>query len=413
MRPAAISLFAAIFLSFALTASAQTPDRRVEAERLANSGAYAAALKAFQAIAAANPDDIEARLWIARMHTKLGHPEHAADVYRSVLAAQPQNLDALLGLGNSLVALGRLNEAADALNRAEGIAADRPAVLTAQGHLHEAAKRNTLALAYYLRAIALDPSNTDARQAADGLRALRAHRLEVGYDFQRATASSDIVQDVSRDAHVGSLELNGRASDALRVFGRVQVQSAFDSNEQRAGGGIEWAASRHAVVRAGLLKGIDPVFLPDTDGFFDVAFVRGRTRWSVDVQGAQFDSGDLWLFGPGVAVALPRSGEASIRYYRGRFSTPFALAPITTDTIALALQGRPTRRSRAAVGYTHGIDRLDWLTVDRVTFEADTISFSVGLDFTPFAGIEAGYDFQSRPAGTNVHRARAGLVYRF
>jgi tetratricopeptide (TPR) repeat protein len=413
VQSAAISLFAAIFLSFALAASAQTPDRHAEAERLANSGAYAAALRAFQAIAAANPGDIEARLWIARMHTKLGHPEHAADVYRSILAAQPQNLDALLGLGNSLVRLGRLNEAGDALNRAEAIAADRPAVLTAQGHLHEAAKRDTLALAYYLRAIALDPADADARQAADGLRALRAHRLEVGYDFQRATGPSDVVHDGSRDAHVGSLELNGRASDALRVFGRVQVQSAFDSDEQRAGGGIEWAATRHAVIRGGLLMGIDTVFLPDTDGFFNATFVQGRTRWSVDVQGAQFDSGDLWLFGPGLALSLPRGGEASIRYYRGRFSTPFALVPITTDSVALGLQGRPTRRSRAAVGYTHGIDRLDWLTADRITFEADTISFRVGFDFTPFAGIEAGYDFQSRPAGTNVHRARAGLVYRF
>ena len=410
---AAIGLFAAVFFTLlALTASAQAPDRRLEAQRLADSGAYAAALKAFQAIAAANPDDIEARLWIARMHAKLGHPEHAADVYRSILAVQPQNLDALLGVGNSLVALGRLNEAADALNRAETIAADRPAVLTAQGRLHEAAKRDTLALAYYLRAIALDPSNTDARQAADGLRALRAHRLELGYDFQRVTASSDLT-DVSRDAHVGSLELNGRATDALRIFGRVQLQSEFDSSEQRVGGGIEWAPTPHAAVRAGLLQGIDTVSLPDTDGFFDVAFVQGRTRWSAGVQGARFDSGDLWLFGPGLAVTLSRGSEASIRYYRGRFSTPFEVAPITTDTIALALQGRPTRRSAVWVGYTHGIDRLDWLTIDRITFEADTISFRAGLDFTPFAGIEAGYDFQSRPAGTNVHRARAGLVYRF
>src|SRR5512132_2737835 len=173
-----MSLIAAICLSLAVTAGAQTPrsDPHAEAERLANSGAYAAALRAFQAIAAANPDDIDARLWIGRMHTRLGHPEHAANVYRSILATQPQNLDALIGLGNSLVALGRLKEAADALNRAEAMAADRPAVLTAQGHLHEAANRTTLALAYYLRAISLDPSNTDAKQAADALRALRAHR---------------------------------------------------------------------------------------------------------------------------------------------------------------------------------------------------------------------------------------------
>ena len=191
LEPAVIGFLTALCLTIALGASAQTPvsERRAEAERLANSGAYAAALQAFQAIAAANPDDIEARLWIGRMHAKLGQHEHAADVYRSILAAQPQNLDALVGLGNSLVALGRLKEAGDALSRAEAMAADRPAVLDAQGRLHQAANRTSLALAYYLRAVALDPSNADARQAADALRALRAHRLEIDYDFQRLTES--------------------------------------------------------------------------------------------------------------------------------------------------------------------------------------------------------------------------------
>jgi len=414
LEPAVIGLLAALCLTIALTASAQTPvsERRAEAERLANSGAYAAALTAFQAIAAANPDDIEARLWIGRMHAKLGRHEHAADVYRSILAAQPQNLDALVGLGNSLVALGRLREAGDALSRAEAIAADRPAVLAAQGRLHQAANRTTLALAYYLRAIALDPSNADARQAADALRALRAHRLEIDYDFQRVTDSSDFV--AHDDAHVGTFDVNARVSDPLRVFARVQVESAFGFDDQRVGGGIEWAATRRTAIRAGVLKGIDTVLLPDIDGFFNVSIVNGRARWSFDVQGAEFeDDENLWIAGPAVAVTLPRNGEVSLRYYHGSLTTPFAVDPFTTDSVAIGLQGRLTRRSRAGVSYTHGIDRLDWLTIDRVAFESDTVAFRVGFDFTPFAGVEGGYDYQSRPGGVTVHRARAGLVYRF
>lgn len=417
LEPAVISFLTALCLTIALSASAQTPvsERRAEAERLANSGAYAAALQAFQAIAAANPDDIEARLWIARMHAKLGRQEHAADVYRSILAAQPQNLDALVGLGNSLVALGRLKEAGDALSRAEAIAADRPAVLDAQGRLHQAANRTTLALAYYLRAVALDPSNADARQAADALRALRAHRVEIDYDFQHWTDSSGAIPDTADvDAHVGTFGLNARVSDPLRVFARVQAESAFGFDDQRAGGGIEWAATRFVAIRAGVLKGIDTVLLPDIDGFFNASIVNGRARWSFDAQGAEFeDDENLWLFGPAVAVTLPRNGEVSIRYYHGRLTTPFAVDPFTTDSVAIGLQGRLTRRSRAAVSYTHGIDRLDWLTIDRVAFESDTVGFRVGFDFTPFAGVEGGYDFQSRPGGVSVHRARAGLVYRF
>ena len=55
VQSAVMSLITAMCLSIALTASAQTPspDRRAEAERLANAGAYDAALRTFQAIAAA------------------------------------------------------------------------------------------------------------------------------------------------------------------------------------------------------------------------------------------------------------------------------------------------------------------------------------------------------------------------
>src|SRR5215212_3559381 len=76
-------------------------------------------------IAAAIPDDIDARMWIARLQALTGQPEHAVAVYRSILAVQPQQVDALIGVGDALVTLGHLDEAADALNRAEALAAER------------------------------------------------------------------------------------------------------------------------------------------------------------------------------------------------------------------------------------------------------------------------------------------------
>src|SRR6476469_5270894 len=117
-------LISAAFLGAALLAAPQAQDPRAEAERLARTGAHAQALKQFQALAAANPDDIDVRLWIARLHAQMGHPEHAVDVYRSILAVQPQQMDALIGLGQSLVKLGRLGEASETLNRAEALGAD-------------------------------------------------------------------------------------------------------------------------------------------------------------------------------------------------------------------------------------------------------------------------------------------------
>jgi YaiO family outer membrane protein len=400
-----MSLISAAVLGVSLLAFSQAPDQRAEAERLANSGAYAAALRQFQAMAAANPDDIEARVWIGRLHARMGQPEHAASVYRSIIAVQPQNIDALVGLGTALLALGQLEEAADPLNRAEALAADRPAVLTAQGHLHGAANRTTLALAYYLRALALDPANADARAGADALRASRAHRLELDYDFQHMNAEID-------DAHVGTFEINARASDAVRIFGRGQVQRAFDFDEQRAGGGVEWSITRRAWLHAGALFGVDTAYLPETDVFVAAGIARGRAQWSFQLRRADFDGADLWLGGPGLTIAVGGGVNASVRYYRARV-TEMAFDPATTDTLALEVTGRPGARVGVGVGYTHGIDRLDWLTLDRITFESDTLSLKGSYDFTPFATFRAGYDFQSRPGALQAHRARAGLIFRF
>jgi tetratricopeptide repeat protein len=318
---------------------------------------------------------------------------------------QPQHVEALIGLGSALVTLGRLNEAGDALNRAEALAADRPALLTAQGRLHEAGNRNTLALAYYLRAIALDPANADARAAADALRALHAHRVELDYDFQHMNAQLE-------DAHVGTIEVNARVSDALRIFARGQAQTAFGFDEQRAGGGVEWSITRHAWLRAGALFGGDTAFLPESEGFVEASIAGTRARGIVEIRRANFDGADLWIGGPGLAIAFPGGVEASAHYYHGRV-TLIGFETQTTDTVALGVEGPIGERVRLGAGFTHGIDRLDWLTLDRIAFEADTLSLKASCNFTPFATFEAGYAYQSRPGDLQVHRARAGFIFRF
>ena len=384
----------------------QTPDARAEAERLANSGSYEAALRQFQAIAAANPDDIQARMWIARLHGRLGHPEHAANVYRSILAVQPDNLDALIGLGNSLVTLDQLREAGDALTRAEKLAGDRPDVLAAQGRLHAQANRSTLALAYYNRAITIDPGNQEVRAALDALRAERAHRLELDYDFQHVN-----VENVD-DSHVGTFILNARLTDAVRLVAEGQVENLFGVNDQRAGGGFEFMLSRNTRLNVGMLGGFDPVYLPESDFYGQLGYTHRRTTFGVLFRRAEFEDTDFWIAGPELTVRFSQNADAFIAYYRGSTASETS-EDINTDNIAIRVSGAVTKQFRLGAGYTHGIDRLDWLTADRIGFESDTFALRGTFTLTPFVSLEIGYDFQQRPADVNINRARAGLTYRF
>ena len=70
---------------------------------LAESGRNAEALAAMQKIVAANPEDHLARLWIANVHMRMGHPELAEPVYRSIAVEDADNVDAWVGLGSALL----------------------------------------------------------------------------------------------------------------------------------------------------------------------------------------------------------------------------------------------------------------------------------------------------------------------
>src|SRR5207245_1205818 len=88
-RPAAQGLITSLLLAAAL-AAAQTPEaERAEAMRLARTGQLAEALRRFQAIAEADPRDLEARVWVGRLHNWMRHYGRAEQVFRDVLAAAP------------------------------------------------------------------------------------------------------------------------------------------------------------------------------------------------------------------------------------------------------------------------------------------------------------------------------------
>lgn len=394
-------------LVFGLTmAVPAAQDARADAERLATAGARGEALKRFQALAAANPGDISARLWIARLHLEMHHPERAAAVYESIVATDARNVDALIGLGLALTQSGRFSEAGDALNRAEALAADRPDVLAAQGRLHAADGRTTLALAYYGRALAIAPTNQAARAASDAIRASRGHRIELDYDLQNFNTFQP-------DTHTGTIEADFRITDVIRVFGKGQAHEGVFGTEARGGGGFEWRTRHNVWLRAGTLVGSDTHELPSLDAFADATVRRGRVTWTLDARFVEFDAADLWIGGPGVAIGFSNGVIASAAYHRGRTRFLFGDSS-TSDSITLGVSGRIARRARAFVEYRHGIDRLDWITFDRVDADdANTLAFGAMTDLTPFVSLGASYDYQTRPDDVRVQRARGRFVVRF
>ena len=400
--------FAALALTLALVTpqAAQSQDARAEAERLARSGEYAEALKRFQAIVAANPSDIAARIWIGRLHLEMEEPRRAAAVFESIVATEPQNVDALIGLGRAHTASGRTREAADALNRAEALAADRVDVLVAQGRLHTAGGRSALALAYFARAAALEPTNVEIRRLADAVRAARAHYIDAQYDFQHFNTLRD-------DTHTGGAEVNLRVTDSFRVFGRGQTHRAFDAYENRGGGGIEWLPHHRIWIRGGALFGADAIDLPDVDVFGSLVHRGERAHLGFDLRFVDFEGASLWIGGPTLSVDITDRSTAYFAYHWG--SADFDLdTSESNNNVTVGFKSRIGERASGMVEYRHGFDRLDWLTLDRLASpDANTISFGVDFDLTPFVMLGGRYDYSDRLEETTVQRATARMVFRF
>jgi YaiO family outer membrane protein len=401
-----MTLITAAILGVVLLAPPQTPDRRAEAERLARSGAYAQALKEFQTLAAANPDDIEARLWIGRLHTSMGHPERAAEVFESIVATQPQNLDALIGLGDALTTSGQFEEAGDALNRAEAIAADRPALLAAQGRLHRNSGHWTLALAYYRRALALDPANVEARTAYAALTAERAHRLEAAYDFEHFDTADP-------DTHSGTVEVNLRAGEGVRLFGRGQHIRKFELDENRAGGGVEWYARRDVHLRAGALFGGDTV-LPESDTSVELEYSHRRVAVLAGFRYLHFDTSSTWLWSPGVTFPLNDRVALTLRYYHSNSKFDTLLLDQLNDGYSARVTARVGRRFWIDAGYERGFEGLTLITVERLSqLDSNNVSAGVRFDATPRTSIGGAYGYQRRENDARVATALINLIQRF
>jgi YaiO family outer membrane protein len=408
-----MSLLSAALLALSLVVApqAQTADQRAEAERLARSGEHARALQRFQAIAAANPDDIEARLWIARLHTWMGRPERAVDVYQSIVAVAPQNVEALLGLGGALTTVGRLSDAADTLNRAEAIAADQPSVLAAQGRLHRIAGRGTLAVAYYLRALALDANNAEIRAAYDDLRAERAHRVEGTYYFEHF--GGDTAVDLP-DTHAGVLEVNGRVNDSLRLFAVGQYERKFDRDEGRGGGGFDWMAHRTVRVRAGGLFSSDTIVLPDADAGVDVEYSRRRLTWLASARYLHFSTTSSVVWSPGVTIAASDAVALTLRYYRSHTDLAQFDAPIWNDGFAADVTARTARRVWLTAGYARGWESLFNVTAERlVEMDADTVRAGVRFDPVPMSSFGLTFAHEWRDDSTRVPSLRVNFIQRF
>lgn len=402
------ALLLILLLTLPHAAAAQAPLPTIEdGAALARDGHHEAALASFRRIAAANPRDHEARLWIARLHLWMGHPDQAEPVYRSVLLEDPASVDAMFGLGMTLVELGETDDAIEMLEQAETTVPQNAEVLAALSQAHTIAGHTMRGVLYAERALALDPIERH-RLTLEQARAVHGHRVEI-------TSFGEQYNTTDRDTGSVDGRVNLRVSDDLRIVGRVQHQRKFGFSEQRGGGGLEWRWTPRTSVFAHLLGGpSDNAVLPRLDINGEVAHTEGPATWVAGYRYFDFPSAQVSVVSPGVTWWPHDRVSILARYYLS--ITDFAARSELENGHSLALRTavRIVPRVWANGGYTRGTDNFETLSPDRLgDFDADTVSGGVRVDLPSLTSVFGLYEHQWRPNSVVMKRLSVSLLQRF
>jgi Tfp pilus assembly protein PilF len=372
---------------------------------LAESGRNAEALAAMQKIVAANPEDHLARLWIANVHMRMGHPEVAEPVYRSIVVEDAANVDAWVGLGSALLHQDRIVEALDALTRAEQIAPENPNVVGALASAYQLAGDDRRSISYRQRLLTMSPTSANVRLLEDVRRAYD-HRIEMqayDEDFTGPTQST----------RASDVAINYRVSEILRVVGRAQLQRKFGRRENREGGGIEWRWTRWGTFTGQALIGNDNRVMPQGDYLGRIDYGYRRATWTGQLRYFDFLGANVLMLSPGVTVAPTPRWTVGLRY--ALTSTDFAtVTGVQNNTFDVRVARELTPRIWARGGYVRGIENFDTFSIDQAgEFHANTATAAVQILLPSLTSILGTYDYQWRPNDVRMGRATVSFVQAF
>ena len=377
-----------------------------EAAELETSGRYEEALVAFQEVVAANPNDHPARLAIARLHMRLGHPELAEPVYQSVRLEDATSLEAVVGVADARVAQWRSEDALEAYERAEELAPEDPRVLAALGRTHQDAGRSTLAVAYMERAVSLSPAPT-YRFALERARAAHQNRLEIrsfGEEFSGTTPRSAS----------GDISLNMRLTDAVRVSGRGQMQRKFDIDDARGGAGVEWRWTPATTIVAQALVGPGNRVLPKSDILGGMNYTTGPVSVMGNVRHFNFEGAQVTALSPAITFWPSDRLSLGFRYALSVTDTPTFITTAVGNTAQLSGSYQVFPRMWVNLGYARGVEDFELFSIDQIgAFNANTGSAGFRVDLPWLTSLIGTYERQQRPDDTTMNRVTVGFAQRF
>jgi tetratricopeptide (TPR) repeat protein len=192
----------------------------------------------------ADPGDLEARGWRARLLARNGRWAEAETEYRRVLEKAPADTEIMTGLAEVLVRQEKLQQALDALDRARNVPPVQAWVLIRRARLLARLNRPQEARAEYQAALGIDPYDREAGAGLAAMAGEHRHELRFGIDtdtFNYTGAAA--AESVTLASHWDSRWTTTFSSTSYQRFGAsaermtARVSRRVGSNWFSVGGG--------------------------------------------------------------------------------------------------------------------------------------------------------------------------------
>ncbi len=166
-------------------------DRAAQVRALVSSGQLDLAKCVVDEWLQAQPEDLDARIWHARLQAWTNHWKEAESEYRELIRHSPDDVDLLAGLADVLYWQRRSREALPLLDRGCELDARRADIRLRRAQVLQQMGRMREARSAYEETLARDAASVEAKRGLEQLREDTRHELRLGGDADFLTYASD------------------------------------------------------------------------------------------------------------------------------------------------------------------------------------------------------------------------------
>jgi YaiO family outer membrane protein len=379
---------------------------RSQATAEAYAGRHAHSEQLWRELLAAQPQDLEARIWLARLAAWQKRYQESIQAYRNILHDHPEATEGILGLATVYFWEGRYEDSLEVLEKAETLAPQDMDVqlLMARSYLGQWKKKQ--AEEHLSRVLAARKHDQEALDVKRQLAALTLNQISFGYSLETFSFAPD--------AHWGSIEFSHNQPHNL-FLGNLDVVNKFDEQLVRAGGSVLHRLGQRRNLRVAALFAPQGDVLANQD--YDLAYGQNLGEsfaLNVGYRYLNFRAANLHVFHPAVEFYPYRRLGMAATYLLTKNRFPAPLPDSLTHSYYLRAQVQPTAKLLLSAGFARGIENFSTLTRDRLDqFLANTYSLGLRCELSPRYGFSLGFARQIRSTGLTQNSFGFGFFHRF